>query len=108
MPDLPVEGTMAIASVAGATAAGLANRSTDPVWRKVAEGLSGALVGVMCGPAIADQLRVGDDHARIGVAFAVGAVGIILLTLLLDVAKSGSFKAWTARFLPQPPKPPGL
>lgn len=99
MPLLPDDHAMNIAALGGAAAGTLANRSSDGVGRKLAEGLVGACVGIWWGPAIADMLRAEGDHLRTGVAFGIGLCGLLICTAVIDAAKGFSLKEWLARFI---------
>lgn len=105
MAGLPIEETMAVASVAGSGAAAIANRSADSILRKVCEGIIGAAVGVFCGPALADSLGVQGEHLRMAIGFGTGAVGAIALTLFLDWAKSTDVGAWLKNLVARQVKP---
>ena len=91
--------SMAAASGAGALANAIANRSPDGWWRRVGEFLTGAIVGVFTGPAIADAAGCRDQHSLIAVAFGVGIAGNVLLTLFMDLIKSQTFRDWAARLV---------
>jgi hypothetical protein len=102
MADVQLDTSMTAASLAGASAAALANRSADSRARVACEGLAGALVGIFCGPAIADAAGFGNEHLRMATGFGTGAGGILLLTAALDMIKAGGLKAWLQRFIPGP------
>lgn len=104
MPDpQSFDASMAAASGAGALASVVANRSLDTTLRKLGDGLIGALVGVWCGPGIADALGLERENWRIAAAFAVGGTGMILFTGLLDLVKSKAFRDWMARLVEKRP-----
>ena len=99
IPGIALEdATVVMASVAGATAATLSNRSQDTNTRKLCEGATGALVAIVCGPGIADGMGLINEHYRAMCYFGVATVGAILLTMFVDYVKSGSIKLWLSRF----------
>ena len=99
IPGIALEdATVVMASVAGATAATLSNRSQDTNTRKLCEGATGALVAIVCGPGIADGMGLINEHYRAMCYFGVATVGAILLTMFVDYEKSGSIKLWLSRF----------
>jgi hypothetical protein len=102
--NIDPDAAMMAASVAGAAAGAALNRSSDPVVRKCLEGFAGALVGIFLGPAASDILGMTNNHARIAVAFSIGAAGIILLAKGMDWAKGLDLGGWLGRF--GGPKPP--
>lgn len=97
---------VAVTAVAGAGAAAVINRSSDPWTRKAAEAAAGAAVGVFVGPAVADLIGAREPHANAAVLFGVAAVGVGILTLWIDWAKGQGFREWVARFI-GPTLPPG-
>lgn len=97
-----IDHAMAVASVAGATAGALINR-TDSTWRKVADGMAGAMVGVILGPAAADMAGAINEHFRMGVGFLVGAGGLVVFTGFMDYVKGASFAQWLERWFPKGP-----
>jgi len=96
IPDIP----MAAAGVAGSAAAALSNRSSDPVSRKLCEGIVGALCGIAVGPAVADLTNITQENTRIAIGFSVGCIGLSLVTLIIDYAKGDALKGWLARWIP--------
>lgn len=101
MPNLDmqsIELTGAGAAVAGSVAASLANRGPDSPSRKVADTVAGAMVGIVCGPGVADLVGAANGHVFALACFGTGAAGVILLTLFLDWIKGLSVKDWLARW----------
>lgn len=86
------------ASIAGGLAGAVVNRSLDPWYRKIGEGMVGAAVGVYCGPSIAASAGVDSLRDIVATCFAVGAAGYGLLTMLVDYAKGAAVKDWLSRF----------
>lgn len=102
VPDLnTLDPTMSAAAAAGSVAQTFLNRSKDTTRRKIAEGISGMLVGVFFGPAVGDLVDVHKENLRLAIAFATGAAGIALLTLVVDVVKSQKFREWLLSKKPQ-------
>jgi len=100
MPDPnSFDASMAAASGAGALANALANRSPDPWLRRVTEFGAGALVGIFCGPAIADAAGLQNQHSVVAVGFGAGTAGNALLTMFMDLVKSQAFRDWLARLV---------
>ena len=97
---IPIEdAAMVAASMAGAGASVLANRSNDTWLRKACEGTIGAMVGIFIGPVAADAAGSANNHVRVAIAFAVAAVGAGLLTMWIDAVKSDTFKTWFANLI---------
>ena len=88
-----------VASVAGAAAGALQNRSSDSLKRKTCEALTGALTGIFIGPAIATTAAITDEHIRAGLYFGVGLCGVLLVSMFLEFVKGGGLKAWIAKIL---------
>jgi uncharacterized membrane protein YeaQ/YmgE (transglycosylase-associated protein family) len=67
------------------------------------KGGAGSLVGIFCGPPIAESLAISNIHSQVGCCFFVGAIGAILLTCSLDLAKSiansPKVRKWVSRRL---------
>lgn len=93
-------------AIGGAIAAGLANRSNDTLKRRVFDGISGALVGIVTGPAVADAVGIANDHTRAALYFGLAAVGWVIVSFAVDWAKNGGIKGlaqnWLSRFGVQP------
>lgn len=93
MADFNIDNGMAVASVAGATAATLASTSKDHWSRKAMEGVCGALVGVFCGPGIGDAAGIVNEHTRTAIAFGSGAAGLLMMGLFLNAVKSEKIRS---------------
>lgn len=103
---IPEETIMPAASVAGAAAGALGNRSGDTFGRRLADLLIGAFAGVALGPAIADAASAQGEHLRTAIAFLVGLCGIVICTAVLDAMKGFKVADWVARFVTPKVPPP--
>lgn len=95
--DFQLEPTMIVGGAIGSTATALANRSPDSWMRKVSDWLCGALVGIFVGPALVTYFNVQERHFQTAICFAVGAAGLILIGVFLDIVKSEKFRTWLSK-----------
>jgi H+/Cl- antiporter ClcA len=94
-PDLLTAG----AAISGSLVSQLLNTKSISTRRMLGLGFAGALTGIWVSPVACDLLGIGQSnvHARAGMAFAVGLLGVALATLLIRFAETTSFPAFVAR-----------
>lgn len=95
---LPEDTAYFAAAAAGGVAGTVVNKSTDTAKRKLAEGFSGTLVAIFCGPTIAVQVGAHEPRDIITCGFVTAACGYAMLTALVDLAKRTGLSEWLQRF----------
>jgi hypothetical protein len=68
---------------------------------------AGSLVGVFCGPALADALGCTSDNYRNATVFLAAAIGALVLGGLLAWLSQTSFASWVKRLTGWETKPSG-